>query len=368
MNILNTIKLLKLSKYSQYSTATKMKAWQIHSYGNIQELQLTNARIPHIENPKDLLIKVNAASVNPIDVLMTKGYGKTLINLFRDHDLEFPLTLGRDFSGIIINKGQDVSNKFNVGDNVCGVIPIHKQGSHAEQVIANESHIVHQPKHLTAIEATATLYAAMTAWSALYITGEFALRKPENSRILVLGASGGVGTVAVQMLKSQNATVMGTCSTDAVPLVQSLGVDRVFDYTKPNFNESISCEAKFDIILDCAKFGHTNIPNSWKYDRYVTLNSPLLINTDSHGLVYGLVSSAYDLLSANIKKCSSGQSVRWGFFNPSEKGLQFINDLLQNNQVTPTIHKVFQFNELPKAYEELNAGHIRGKIVIDMNK
>lgn len=368
MNIFKTVHRWKLSKFPQYSTATKMKAWQIHSYGDIQDLQLTNARIPLIENPKDLLIKVNAASVNPIDVIMTRGYGRTLINLMRDHDLEFPLTLGRDFCGTVVDKGHDVSNKFNIGDNVCGIIPIHKQGSHAEHVIANESNIFHQPKHFTAVEATSPLYTAITAWSALYVTGELALRKPETLRILILGVSGGVGTVALQMLKSHSATVMGTCSSDAVPLVQSLGIDRVFDYTKPDFNTSISSEPKFDIILDCAKVGYKNIPTSWKYDRFITLTSPLMVNTDNHGLVYGLFTSACDLLNANFKKCPSGQSVRWGFFYPSEKGLQFISNLLQNNQVTPMIYKVFPFMELPKAYEALNQGHVRGKIVIDMNK
>jgi len=360
------IRKLSVAKTAEKQYVNKMQAWQIHSYGDINELQLTSARIPHICDPSDVLIKVNAASVNPIDTYMMKGYGRTVIGLFRGYELEFPLTLGRDFAGTIIDKGHDVSNNFQIGDKVYGFVPLHKQGSHAEIVLANESHVLLQPPHLSPTEATSILYTAMTAWSALFLTGELLIREPRRSKILILGASGGVGTVALQLLKSQNATVIGTCSTDAVPLVTSLGADNVFDYTNPDYKKNVASEGKYDIILDCAKFGHQNVPETWKYNKYITLNSPLLVNTDKYGLVGGLAASMGNLFNANIRKCTDGKSVRWGFFVPSNDGLKFIDRLIKNKQIIPTVHKVFKFNELPKAYEALAAGHLRGKIVIDM--
>ncbi|KAF2902857.1 hypothetical protein ILUMI_03332 [Ignelater luminosus] len=346
----------------------KMRAWQIHSYGDLSELQLTTARIPHISNPDELLIQVDAASLNPIDKAMINGYGRTVLNFFRRYELEFPLTLGRDFAGVVIDKGHGVGNEFKVGDKVYGIVSLHKQGSQAETVIADKSLTLLQPTHLNAIEATSVLYTSMTAWSALYITGELSIRDPRRCKVLILGASGGVGTVATQILKSQHASVIGACSTDAVPLVRSLGADVVFDYTSPEYVQNVASEGMYDIILDCAKFGYQNIPQTWKFKRYVTLNSPLLINTDKYGLVGGLAASMNELVGANLTKCLDGKSMRWGFFVPSSDGLKFIDGLVRNKQIIPTIHKVFKFEELPKAYEALAAGHLRGKIIINMQE
>ncbi|KAK4879336.1 hypothetical protein RN001_007482 [Aquatica leii] len=362
---------LKLHTYRsvQYSTVqngNKMQAWQIHSYGDLTELQLTKARIPCIEDPKDVLVAVKAASVNPIDLLMIEGYGRTTFNIFRNNSLEFPLTLGRDFAGVVLDKGQDVE-KFNVGDKVYGVIPIQRQGSHAEQLLINESHVLLQPSHLKPVEAASTLYTAMTAWSALFITGGLLMKSPSNLKVLILGASGGVGTMAIQILRSKSIYTIGTCSTDAVPLVRALGANNAYDYTTKTFESQIEQEGMFDIILDCANLGHTNIPKLWKYKNYISLNSPLIKNTDKFGVLGGLSTSICQLLESNISKLPNSQSIRWGYFIPSESGLQFIDELIKSKKILPAIHKVFGFNDLPTAYKTLSDGHTRGKIVIEMN-
>lgn len=345
----------------------RMRAWQIHSYGDLGELQLSKTRLPIIASPKELLVKVEASSINPIDYMMIGGYAKTVANFFRKYELEFPLILGREFCGTILDKGQDVTDQFKVGDPIYGVVNIHKPGSHAETVIAEESLICHKPKNLSSVEAASIMYAGLTAWSALFITGELSIRNPKLSRVLVLGASGGVGTLAVQMLKSQGSTVVATCSSNAIPLVQSLGVDQTFDYADINFTNNIAEQGFYDIILDCAKFGYDKVPSEWRYNKFITLNSPLMNNTDNFGLLGGFAASAKDLLLANFAKCPQGQSVRWGFFTPSQSGIQFIDKLVKNGKINPVIHKVFKFDELPKAYECLQEGHLRGKIVIDYN-
>ncbi|KAF5299960.1 hypothetical protein FQA39_LY11333 [Lamprigera yunnana] len=366
--ILSVIKNIKANQISHYCTlqqTSKMQAWQIHSYGDLKELQLTKARIPYIEDPNDVLIKVDAASVNPIDVVMIGGYGRSTFNMLRSTNLEFPLTLGRDFAGTVIDTGH-AAHKFNIGDSVYGIIPIQRQGSHAQIVLTNEAYVLKRPSHLDSVQAASLLYTAMTAWSALYFTGGLVLKKPSNLKVLVLGASGGVGTMAVQILKAQNAHVIGTCATDAVPLVRALGANNAFDYTATNFVDSVSKEGRYDIILDCAKFGHQNIPKLWKYSKYITLNSPLLVNADKYGLCSGFVTSMYDLFNANVTKILQKQSVRWGYFVASENGLNYIDDLIKHKQILPTIHKVFKFEQLPEAYKTLSDGHIRGKIVITL--
>ncbi|KAF5283343.1 hypothetical protein FQR65_LT13892 [Abscondita terminalis] len=355
-----------MSQYSTGPPSNKMRAWQIHSYGDLTELQFTNARIPCIEDPKDVLISVKAASLNPIDLVMIGGYGRTAINVLRSDCLEFPLTLGRDFAGVVIDKGHNVT-KFNIGDNVYGIVPVQRQGSHAEQVLVNESHVLMQPSHLKPVEAASVLYAAMTAWSALFLTGDLVMKASPNIKVLVLGASGGVGTMAIQILRSQKIYAIGTCSTDAVPLIRALGANNAYDYTTTNYEDLIAEEGMFEIILDCVKLGHENIPKSWKYKKYISLNSPLMLNMDQHGLVRGLATSLCQLIGANISKIPNKQSIRWGYFTPSETGLHFIDDLIQNKEILPVIQKVFAFNEVPEAYRTLSAGHTRGKIMVDVS-
>ncbi|CAH1116802.1 unnamed protein product [Phaedon cochleariae] len=346
----------------------KIKSWQIHEYGGIDMLQLGSARRPIVNNPRGVLVRVTAASVNPIDVLMIGGYGHTLFQIQRCSQMELPLTVGRDFAGVVVAKGQNVGSNLQIGDEVYGFIPLHKQGSFAEMVLADACHVLPKPKHLTTTESASLVYSAMTAWSALFIFGNLLFKVKEGLRVLVLGASGGVGNAAVQLLKSQNCVVLGTCSTDAVPFVYDLGADCVFDYKDPDYENDVASESKYHIILDCAKMGYQNIPKSWKYDSYITLNSPLLTNTDNYGLLAGLVHSANDLLGANLNRLKDSSSVRWGFFVPSRNGFEFINDLILKEKIRPVVQKVFKYNELPEAVKTVSAGHMRGKIVVDFNE
>lgn len=131
-----------------YALCSKIKSWVINGYGDTSELTLNSTRIPIINNADDVLVKVNAASINPIDLLMLHGYAKTLINLRRNADIEFPLILGRDFSGIVIAKGLKVDDSLKIGDEVYGFSPLHKQGTFSEIVAVNKSHVTHIPLNL----------------------------------------------------------------------------------------------------------------------------------------------------------------------------------------------------------------------------
>ncbi|XP_044751143.1 reticulon-4-interacting protein 1 homolog, mitochondrial-like [Coccinella septempunctata] len=356
--------LLSLSaKVKKFPDALKMNAWQIHSYE--EDLQLSSTRKPFLRSVDSILVKVESVSVNPIDLYMKDGYARNVLNVFRNDEMELPLTLGRDFSGTIVRKGLTVDEKYKIGDKVYGFIPLHKQGSFAEYVIAENGHFRHQPDHLSPAESASMVYASMTAWSALFVTAGLALGCGKDKRILILGASGGVGTMAVQLLKSQGVHVAATCATDAMSLVRSLGADDVFDYTQPDHIEKISTN-RYDIILDCAKFGIDRVPNEWKFGQYITLNSPLILNTDEYGLVGGLMKSTSSLLSQNIMKLKDGKRVKWGFFIPSNSGFELIDRLAKNNQLRPVIHKEFSFEQLPTALNEVKKGHLRGKVMINI--
>ncbi|XP_011504239.1 PREDICTED: reticulon-4-interacting protein 1 homolog, mitochondrial [Ceratosolen solmsi marchali] len=361
------------------NTDGKMNAWQIHCYTDKNNPHLSKVRIPILSKPSEVLIKVDASSINQIDIAMTNGYGAQLFNCMRKvnsfnirphSDIEFPLILGRDFSGTIVSKGHGV-DKLQVGDEVWGVIPIQEQGCHAEYALVDSSLVSLRPKNLSYIEAAAILYAGLTAWSSLWYTGGLAYKSLcsnyKQKPVLVLGGSGGVGTLAIQLLKAWKIDVVATCSNDAITLLEKLGANIAIDYTEFNANEKIIAAGPYDIILDCCNQGSNAVKlNGYPHYTYITLNSPLLKNYDKHGLVFGTVKSIADLLQDNIPTSTDINFVKWGYFIPSPTGINVIQNLIENKQITPVIQEVFHFNELPTAYNKMREGHLRGKIIIDM--
>jgi len=126
-------------------------------------------------------------------------------------------------------------------------------------------------------------------------------------------------------------------------------------------------EGKYHIILDAANMGIQNVPSTWNYETYVTLNSPLLVNNDKYGLFGGMWTSAGNLFETNVSRICSGKTVRWGYFIPLNAGFRFIDDLICHEKIKPVIQKQFDFEELPLAIKTLREGHSRGKIVITNN-
>lgn len=370
--------LSKVSVKHKEKLDDKMQAWQIHCYGGIDEVKLFTTRMPVISRPADVLVKVDASSVNPFDLAVTKGYGSKVLNLMRkaknfgiESDIEFPLTLGRDFSGTIVSKGHGVGERLQLGDEVWGVIPVEQQGCHAEYVVANSSLVNHRPKNISYIEAASIPYAGLTAWSALWYSGglyyKTGIVTRRNKRVLVIGGAGGVGTLAIQMLKNWNMHVITTCSSDAVNVLEKLGADVVIDYKEDNADEKIICEGPYDIILDCANQGPGVVKSKgYPHYTYITLNSPLLKNIDERGFIAGTVKNVGDFVKYNIPSQENKGFVKWGFFTPCRSGLNAIQKFVENGQLVSVVKKVYPFQELPRAYERAAQGHLRGKLVIDM--
>lgn len=159
------------------------------------------------------------------------------------------------------------------------------------------------------------------------------MNSPKGKRVLILGASGGVGTCAVQILKAHDVCVFATCSIDAIPLVERLRADCIFDYNDKDFIENVKAEGKYDIVLDCAQFGLENIPKSWQYTSYITLNSPLLHHTDRYGLLGGLAYSAANIIPANLNSIPNGKLVKWAYVVPCKEGMNFVHNLVKTCKV-----------------------------------
>ncbi|XP_050442958.1 reticulon-4-interacting protein 1 homolog, mitochondrial-like isoform X2 [Adelges cooleyi] len=366
------------------SWSPKMLAWQVHSYGTLDDLVLTNnARSPVVIGPKDVLVRVKASSVNPLDVLMTEGYGQVVLGTIRQAQqkslhkpVEFPLTLGRDFAGEVVAKGANVTKDLKIGDLVMGVVPPFHQGCHAEFVSAPQSLVVKKPVHMSNEEAAGLLYTGLTVYSALKVAGGLYVLNATNKSVLVIGGSGGVGSCAIQLLKSWGAKVTTTCSTNAIDLVKTLGPDNIVDYTSSDMKEQLEQFGKYDLILDAAGIpfeeisSFTPLLKGWSCSGFITLRSPILKNTDSYGLFGGMLKNAYDLVVPNVLSGAifKGSTIRWGAFMPLEGGVNELAQLAEEKKMIVPLDKVYKFMDLKEAYKKVQQGHLRGKVIVTFDQ
>ncbi|XP_023287518.1 reticulon-4-interacting protein 1 homolog, mitochondrial isoform X2 [Orussus abietinus] len=309
----------------------------------------------------------------PVLNVMRKATGILTGASITSSEIEFPLTMGRDFTGIVLSKGHGVGNRLEQGDQVWGVIPVHQQGCHSECVVVDSDLINRRPENVSYLEGASILYAGLTAWSALWLTGglcyKINLAAYRNKRVLLLGGSGGVGTQAIQLLKAWNMHVVTTCSSDAITLLEKMGADIIIDYKCDGADQLIKSEGPYDIILDCANQGPDLIKvKGYPHSTYITLNSPMLKNIDKYGLFGGGIKNIVDILKYNIYEPQKIGSVKWGFFVPSRTGLNMLQTLVESGKVKPVVMEVYAFKDLPKAYERIARGHLRGKLVIDLKQ
>nr|XP_056712464.1 reticulon-4-interacting protein 1, mitochondrial [Euleptes europaea] len=353
-----------------------MPSWVIDRYGKNDVLRFTNdMMLPIIHLPNEVIIKVHAASLNPIDVNMRSGYGASALRMKRDplhiktSGSEFPLTLGRDVSGRVMECGLNVSY-FKPGDEVWAAIPPWKQGTLSEFVVASGNEISRKPRSLSHTEAASLPYVGLTAWSAIRQVGGLKEGNCSNKRILIFGASGGVGTFAIQLMKAWGAHVTAVCSQDASKLVQRLGADDVVDYKSGNVEEQLKALPPFDFILDniggSTEEWAPGLLKKWSGATYVSLVTPFLVNVDRLGVADGMLQTGMTIGTKAVKHLCKGIHYRWAFFAPSGPYLDEIASLVDAGKIHPVIDQVFSFADVPKAFQKVEEGHARGKTVINV--
>uniref|UniRef100_A0A914I919 Enoyl reductase (ER) domain-containing protein n=1 Tax=Globodera rostochiensis TaxID=31243 RepID=A0A914I919_GLORO len=375
-----------------------MRAWAINAFNT--PLVASDVPVPVIQSDEHLLIRVKAASVNPIDVRMSEGYGREVLNTvksfsdlvsgglmpkpanimeaaqafgstcakMRQSGEQFPLVLGRDCSGEVVEVGRGVK-RFDVGDQVIAVIPPEWQGCHAEYAITSKNAVSPKPASLSHTEAASLPYVACTAWAALVTTGRMDPNNSQQSRVLIHGGAGGVGTMAIQMLRCWGVEkVVATCSAEKMKLVEELGAKAV-NYNADTVKEQLLAEGPFELILDCVSSElaewSDELLGIWRRCVHVSVNSPLLRDTDRYGLPMGLASTGLKLISRNLKPVSKGCLYLPAFFAPNSDCLHWVTESVERCQLRPVIDEVFPFSELPKAYEKVGTMHGKGKTVID---
>jgi NADPH:quinone reductase-like Zn-dependent oxidoreductase len=314
-----------------------MKAIIQDEYGPPDVLELRDVDKPTVDED-EVLVRVRAAAVNPADSHLLRGTPRIMRLGF---GLRRPKNgiRGADVAGEVVAVGKDVA-QLRPGDEVFGVC----NGAFAEYAPAKEGKLAAKPEGLTLEQAAAVPLAALAALQALRDVG----RVQRDQRVLINGASGGVGTFAVQIAKAMGAQVTGVCSSRNVDMVRSIGADQVIDYTQEDFTRSGQL---YDFILD-------NAGNHALSDlrRVLTPTGTLIPNNGDAGLG-PFVRAA--LLSMFVR-----QKLRPFLSKESRKDLLALKELIESGKVKPVIDRTYPLSEVPQAIRYLEEGHARGKIVI----
>ena len=315
-----------------------MKAIVYTEYGSPDVLQFKDVEKP---TPKDneVLVKIHAASANPADwhTMRAEPFLARLANgLLRPKNPR----LGADLAGRVEAVGKNVT-QFQAGDDVFGELPLDGLGTFAEYVCSIEDALALKPARLTFEQAAAVPLAAFTALQGLRDKGQI----QPGQKVLINGASGGIGTFAVQIAKSFGTEVTGVCSTRNLDMVRSIGADHVIDYTKEDFTQN---GQRYDLIFDTV--GNLSISGCQRALSPNGICSVAGFTTMSHlfqvmllgGKKVGMMETAYS----------------------NKKDLLFIKDLLEAGKVIPVIDKTYSLSEVPEAIRYLETGRARGKVVI----
>lgn len=322
-----------------------MKAIVHMQYGPADLLRLQDVEKPTPQD-NEVLVKIHATAVNPLDwrTMRADPFLARLENgLFKPKNP----TLGADIAGVVEAVGSNVT-QFKVGDAVYGSNFQRGLGGFADYVCMNEAVLVPKPASISFEAAASVPVAGLTALQGLRDNGKI----QAGQKVLINGASGGVGTFAVQIAKAFGAHVTGVCSSRNVELVRSLGADHVIDYTQSDFTQS---GEQYDLIYDAV--GNYGIGD---YQRALTPNGKAVVAGFS--ALGRLVQLA--LVGMVVSKTGSQQIGMLGNVKISQDDLKFMNTLLESGKVVPVLDKQYPLSETAAAIGYVEKKHARGKVVV----
>jgi NADPH:quinone reductase-like Zn-dependent oxidoreductase len=307
-----------------------MKAVRIHAFGGREVLELNDIAIPEAKQG-EVLIKIHAASVNPVDWKIRQGYLQPLLN----HAL--PLTMGWDVSGEVVAVGGGVIH-LKVGDEVYSRPNIANNGSYAEYMTASAEEVALKPKSLTWQEAAGVPLAGLTAWQGLYELADI----EAGEQVLIHGGSGAVGQFAIQLAKLRGATVYTTTSARNTDLVLSLGADHAIDYQQVDFSEL----RDMDVVLDT--IGGEVQDKSWK-------------TIKPGGRLLSIVQTPDEAVAA-----SHGVTASFYFIEPDRSQLEEMAGLADAGKLVVNIDSEFSLDKVADAHKRSESGRAQGKIIINV--
>lgn len=341
IGIVVSVVLLKLyfnSKLREANISAKTMKAAIYTYGI--DYDFREIEVPKI-GPDDVLVKVKGASLNPVDYKV-KAIQFPFLRWF------YPHTVGRDFSGEIVDRGENVRN-FNIGDNVYGNAI---GGSLQEYTRAKASQIGIKPNNISFAQAASIALAGGTSLQSLKWFGKL----NESSVILIIGASGGCGSLGVQIAKTYGAKVYGVCSYRNIEFVKGLGCDVVVDYSKPNHLDELK-DVKFDLIYDAVTSPEDTdqepifLPFLKETGHYVAINCKTGI-----GFVRSMI------------KCEKRSNFHLHMLNWNTNDLELMRSLVENSQLKPLGCEVCSLNKenINSSFEKLRSRRTTGKLAFEI--
>jgi NADPH:quinone reductase-like Zn-dependent oxidoreductase len=304
-----------------------MKAIRYKAFGNSDVLELVEIPAPEIRNENEVLIRVKAASVNPLDMKIRMGY------LQKMRPVDLPYTPGLDAAGVVLAVGTAVS-RFKVGDEVMAAS---MGGAYADQIVVKEDNVSVKPENISFAEAASLVVNIGTSASILFAEGHL----QKGQKVLIQGAAGSVGATMVQLAKNSGLYVIATASGKGIDLVKSLGADEIIDYKSQDLTKLVK---DVDVVADCA-------------------------GGESQAKLFEVIKSGGKLLSiAGMPSVDMAQKynvdARFISSNLSSKNLE--NGILQVNEgrIVPIVARTFSLEEAAIAQDFVSAGGVNGKVVL----
>ncbi|GAB3725058.1 NADP-dependent oxidoreductase [Spirosoma lituiforme] len=317
-----------------------MKAVRIHAFGGVDMLTVEDIGRP-VPAPDEILVNVYASGVNPVDWKIREG-GNDVLRSF----LTLPLTLGWDAAGVVEATGSDVTG-FQKGDAVYGVPNFPGDGSYAEYCTAKATQFAMKPRNISFIEAAGVPLAALTAWTGMFHCGKL----QAGQRILIQGASGGVGSFAVQFAKAKGAYVIGMASAQNHDYLKQIGADEVIDYRTQTFEDLLH---DIDVVLEASPIRD----NSVRVRSVGVLKEGGILVSVNVDLPF-----TDDVLEALARKQATSELAA---VQSRQDWLEEIARLIDEGHVQVHISKVFPLAQVAEAHRESESWHVRGKLVLEI--
>mgnify|MGYP006186127831 FL=1 len=328
-----------------------MKAAYINRYGNIDDVQLDGQSKPPITE-NDVLVKIHAASINPLDLRVLEGEFKAI------QPVKFPFILGNDFAGTVVQVGANVK-QFKAGDEVYAKTD--QNGAFAEYTVVHQSSLALKPQNISMELAASLPLVSLTAWQALV---EIA-KVQAAQKVLIHAGSGGVGSIAIQLAKHLGATVATTTSGKNAQWVKALGADIIVDYKTTDFEQELK---DYDVVLDTqgGKILEKSLNVLKRGGRIISISGPPDREFAEAIHANWLLKCIIPLLSWSIRNKAKKKGITYSFLfmQPNGQQLSEISKLVESGNINPIVDKTYAFTEIKDAFQYVNTGRAKGKVVL----
>jgi len=311
-----------------------MKAIITQKYSDVEVLEQQEVEKPAIQD-NEVLVRVNAFSVNPVDWKIRRGDLKLLIGR------RPPRILGGDYAGVAAEVGKQITD-FKIGDEVFGMVNAFKGGTYAEFVRVKKAEIAPKPQNLNFEEAASIPLVSLTAYQSLVREGQ--LRQAHH--VMVNGCSGGIGLSGVQIAKALGGGVTGVCSTKNLELAKEMGADQVIDYTK---EDALKEKEAYDIFLDA-------VGNRSFSQAKTTLKR--------HGIYVTTLPSFQSMVLAPLINLLSSRKMKKILVTPSKRDLVVLKEMAESGKLVPVLEKVYPVDQIRQAHARSETRRVVGKIVV----